>query len=106
MEEYKERKKNAFVVYNATSKTNMIVIIMKGQKQKRASDNLQIIGLPNLLIEKSKLTNTKVLKTTSKNETKQKAKTEMNHGTKKSINLTTFKMIAKQSANEKSYLEK
>ncbi len=105
MEEYEGMESNALVAYNATGGTDAIAATMEGQEQEEVSERLQIIGSPDLQIERSKLRNTGVLKATSGNAAKRKAKTETRHGTKGSTSLTALKMIAKQGADEKSQLE-
>ena len=69
------------------------------------SKMIQITGMLDLEIERRKLRNTGVLKTTSGNVAKQKSKTETRHSTKGSTSLTALKMIAKQGTDEKSLLE-
>ena len=105
MEEYEDMESNALVAYNATGGTDAIAATMEGQEQEEVSERLQIVGSPDLQMERRKLRNTGVLKATSGNATKRKAKTETRHSTKGSTSLTTLKMIAKQGADEKSQLE-
>lgn len=103
MEEYEDMESNALVAYNATGAT-ATAATTEGQEQEEMSERLQILGSPDLQIERSKLRNTGILKATSGNAAKRKAKTETRHGTG-STSLTALKMIAKQGADEKSQLE-
>ena len=104
MEEYEDIESDALVAYNATGGTDATAATTEGQEQDEMNETLQILGIPDLQIERSKLGNTGVLKTTSGNAAKRKAKTETRHGIK-STSLTMLKMIAKQGADEKSQLE-
>lgn len=103
MEEYEDMESNALVAYNATGGT-ATAATMEGQEQEEMSKRWQILGSPDLQIERSKLRKTGALKATSGNAAKRKAKTETRHGTR-STSLTALKMIAKQGADEKSQLE-
>lgn len=103
MEEYEDMEGNALIAYSATCGTDATAATTEGQEQGEMSQSLQILGTPDLQIERRKLRNTGVLKTPSGNATKRKAKTETRHGT--ATNLSALKMIAKQGADEKSQLE-
>ena len=59
MEEYEDMESNALVANNATGGTDAIAATMEGQEQEEVNERLQIIGSPDLQIERSKLRNTK-----------------------------------------------
>lgn len=106
MEEYEDMESNALVAYNATGGTDAETATMR-QEQDEMGENLQISGVPELQTERCESRNSGVLKATSGNAAKWKAKAETRHGAKeRSTSLTALKMIARQGADEKSQLEK
>ena len=94
---------NALIAYNATCGNDAIDTTTEGQEQEEMNETQQILGAPDLQIERRKLRNNGVLRTTSGNTVKRKGKTETRHST--TTSLTALKMIAKQGADEKSQLE-
>ncbi len=106
MEEYEDVGRNALIVYNATDATDATTATMEGHEEEAGSQSLMISRQLEREMEKNQLGNPEVLKATSGNAAKRKAKAETRHGAKeRSTGLTALKMIAKQGADEKSQLE-
>lgn len=106
MEEYKDVKGNALVMYDATNPNDATIATIGGQKQGVVDAGLQPTCQLGLEIERNQLGNLGVLKTTSGNAAKWNGKAETRLGIKvRSTNLATLKMIARQRADEKLQLE-